>query len=119
MKKTLIIGATPNKDRYAYKAADKLTEAGHQIIPFGIKKGEVFGKTIINEWEDFEEIHTVTMYVGAVRQDAYYDKIISLEPKRVLFNPGTENPDFQTKLIKAGIEVEEACTLVLLSLKNY
>ena len=74
---------------------------------------------VCNEWEDFEDIHTVTMYVGAVRQDAYYDKIISLEPKRVLFNPGTENPDFQTKLIKAGIEVEEACTLVLLSLKNY
>tara|TARA_B110000259_G_scaffold124232_2_gene140698 strand:- start:3191 stop:3550 length:360 start_codon:yes stop_codon:yes gene_type:complete len=119
MKKTLIIGATPNEDRYAYKAAGKLTEAGHQIIPFGIKKGEVFGETIINEWEDFKDIDTVTIYVGAVRQDAYYDKIILLNPNRVLFNPGTENPDFQTKLIKVGIEVEEACTLVLLSLKNY
>lgn len=119
MKKTLIIGASPNEDRYAYKAAEKLTEAGHQIILFGIKKGEVLGKTIINKWEDFEDVDTVTMYVGALRQDVYYDKIISLNPKRVLFNPGTENPDFRTKLINAGIEVEEACTLVLLSLKNY
>lgn len=119
MKKTLIIGASPNEDRYAYKAAEKLTEAGHQIILFGIKKGEVLGKKIINKWEDFEDVDTVTMYVGALRQDVYYDKIISLNPKRVLFNPGTENPDFRTKLINAGIEVEEACTLVLLSLKNY
>jgi len=119
MKRTLIIGATNNSERYAYKAAHKLTEAGHEIVPFGIKKGEVAGVEIINTWEDFEGIDTVTMYVGAARQDEYFDKIISIHPNRVIFNPGTENPIFESKLIAAGIEVEEACTLVLLSVKNY
>lgn len=119
MKKTLIVGATTNQERYAYKAADKLTKAGHEIVPFGIKKGEVFGEQIINKWRDFEGIDTVTMYVGPARQDDYIDKIIELKPKRVLFNPGTENINFQEKLTKAGIEFEEACTLVLLSLNNY
>ncbi len=119
MKKTLIVGATPNQDRYAYKAADKLTAAGHEIVPFGIKKGEVFGQTIINDWQDFQGVDTVTMYVGPARQDEYIDKIIALKPKRVLFNPGTENPVFQEKLTEAGIEFEEACTLVLLSMNAY
>ena len=100
MKKTLIIGATPNEDRYAYKAAGKLIEAGHQIIPFGIKKGEVFGETIINEWEDFKDIDTVTIYVGAVRQDAYYDKIISLNPKSCdLLNQGDIFFHFPLKIV--------------------
>tara|TARA_B100000795_G_scaffold252150_1_gene221483 strand:+ start:2351 stop:2710 length:360 start_codon:yes stop_codon:yes gene_type:complete len=119
MKKTLIIGATNNSERYAYKAAHKLTEAGHEIVPYGIKKGEVAGVKMINEWVSFQDINTVTIYVGAARQDEYFDKIISIKPKRVIFNPGTENSIFESKLIAAGIEVEEACTLVLLSLKSY
>jgi predicted CoA-binding protein len=119
MKKTLIIGATNNADRYAYKAANRLVEAGHEIIPFGIKKGEVAGVDMINVWKQFDDIDTVTMYVGAPRQDEYVDKIISIKPKRVIFNPGTENPVFSAKLEAANIEVEIACTLVLLSLKSY
>lgn len=119
MKKTLIIGATNNSERYAYKAAHKLTEAGHEVVPFGIKKGEVAGVPMINEWKSFEGIDTVTMYVGAARQDEYIDNIISIKPKRVIFNPGTENPVFQSKLEAAGIDFEEACTLVLLSVNSY
>ena len=97
MKKTLIVGATNNSGRYAYKAANRLVEAGHEIVPFGIKKGEVAGVEIGN----------------------YIDKIISIKPKRVIFNPGTENPIFEEQLKGANIEVEIACTLVLLSLKSY
>jgi predicted CoA-binding protein len=119
MKKTLIIGATTNKERYAYKAAQKLTEAGHPIIPFGIKKGIVFEKEIINVWNNFEEVDTVTMYVGPERQNQYFEKIVSIQPKRVIFNPGTENEAFQSILAKANIYFEEACTLVLLSLNEY
>ncbi len=119
MKNTLIIGATTNKERYAYKAAERLTKAGHDIIPFGIKKGVVFGKNIINDWEDFKDIDTVTLYVGPERQIDYIERIISIKPKRVIFNPGTENFEFQSRLNKEGIEFEEACTLVLLSLDKY
>lgn len=119
MKKTLIIGATPNTDRYAYKAAEMLTEAGHEIIPFGIKKGEVFGKSIINDWINFEGVDTVTLYLGAARQNEYFDKIIGINPQRVVFNPGTENPEFYKKLTEAGISYEEACTLVLLRTNQY
>lgn len=119
MKKTLIIGATNNPERYAYKAAHSLKSHGHSIVPFGIKKGEVADETIINEWQAFEGIDTVTMYVGPQRQPEYIDNIISISPKRVLFNPGTENEEAKQKFINAGIEVEEACTLVLLSIGNY
>ena len=119
MKKTLIVGATNNPDRYAYKAANRLVEAGHEIVPFGIKKGVVAGVEMINDWGNFEAIDTVTMYIGASRQGDYIDKIISIKPKRVIFNPGTENPAFEKELIAANIEVQIACTLVMLSLKSY
>ena len=119
MKKTLILGATTNENRYAYKAAEQLTKAGHSIIPFGIKKGAVFGREILNEWETFEEVDTVTLYVGPENQTQYFEKIVSIQPKRVIFNPGTENILFQSVLAKANIYFEEACTLVLLSLNKY
>ena len=119
MKKTLIIGATTNTERYAYKAAKMLTEAGHTIVPFGIKKGEVFGVEIINDWQDFKNIDTVTLYVGPARQERYIDEIISIHPNRVIFNPGTENSEFYNKLNIAGIEYQEACTLVLLRTNQF
>lgn len=119
MKNTLIIGASTNPERYAFKAAERLTNAGHPIVPFGIKKGEVFGQTIINKWEAFKEIDTVTMYIGPKNQDGYFEKLKSIQPKRVIFNPGTENQVLQEQLAAEGILVEEACTLVLLSLNDY
>lgn len=119
MKKTLIIGATTNPERYAFKAAEKLKKFGHEIIPFGIKKGEVAGETIVNQWESFKGVDTVTLYVGPANQSDYIDKIISIQPKRVIFNPGTESKESEDAFNAAGIEVEEACTLVLLSIGNY
>ncbi|OHX68526.1 CoA-binding protein [Flammeovirga pacifica] len=120
MKKTIIIGATPNETRYAYFASQRLVEKGHEIIPLGIKKGQVAnGQEIINDKPIIKDVDTVTMYVGAPRQVDWIDYIISLQPKRVIFNPGTENPEFYLKLEEANIEFEEACTLVMLSANTY
>lgn len=119
MKRTLIVGATTNPARYAYKAAEMLTESSHPIVPIGIKKGVVFGEKIQNNWEQIQGIDTVTLYVGPANQLEYMDAIIAIQPKRVIFNPGTENPDFYAKLESNGIDYEVACTLVLLRTNQY
>ncbi len=119
MKKTLIIGATNNPERYAYKAAERLLAHGHEIELLGIKQEAIFGKIIDTERKQYENLDTVTLYVGPPRQPEYYDYILSLKPKRVIFNPGTENEEFETLLQKNGIEAEEACTLVLLGTGQY
>ncbi len=117
--KTLIIGASNNPDRYSYKAAHKLTENGFEIIPYGVKSGEVAGVKILNDWDPSWDVDTVTMYINSTIQKEYYDRIIALKPRRVIFNPGTENPEFYPILKKHNIMYEEACTLVLLSMKAY
>ena len=115
MKKTLIIGASPNTDRYAYKAAHMLTAKGHPIVNIGIKQGEVAGVKIEKPATPYHDIDTVTLYIGIGLQPNYYNYILDTKPKRVIFNPGTENPAFEEMLEKHGIEPIEACTLVLLS----
>ncbi|ELR69390.1 hypothetical protein C900_05080 [Fulvivirga imtechensis AK7] len=121
MKKTAIIGATTNPARYAYFAAELLTRHGHEIVPIGIKKGEVAGKPILDlrEKPSVDGIDTVTMYIGPQNQPEWYDYILSLQPKRIIFNPGTENLEFQEMANGQGIEIEEACTLVMLRVGNY
>jgi len=116
MKKTVIIGATPNASRYAYLAAGMLTDYKHEIIPLGIKKGSVFGKEIedIRSKPEIKDVDTVTLYIGPQHQPEWYDYILSLKPKRIIFNPGTENEEFETLAENQGIEALEACTLVLL-----
>ena len=115
-RKVLVLGATTNTQRYAYLAAESLTKHGFDIVPVGVRKGEVFGKTIVNEKSLVADIHTVTLYVGPANLAEWEDYIIALKPTRVIFNPGTENPPFEARLKKAQIEVEHACTLVLLNL---
>lgn len=119
--KTLIIGASNNPNRYSYKAAFSLQHAGFEFIPFGVKRGDIIGRKINNDWKDNwrEEVDTVTMYVNPKLQEQYYDQIIALAPRRVIFNPGTENYDFSQRLKAADIESENACTLVLLSINQY
>ncbi|RLD24833.1 MAG: CoA-binding protein [Bacteroidetes bacterium] len=121
MKKTVIVGATPNSARYAYMAAERLTEHQHEIVPVGIKKGKVFGKSIlpIREHPVVDEVHTVTLYLGARHQPEYYDYILGLQPDRIIFNPGTENDEFMAMAEDQGIEVVEGCTLVMLSVGNF
>ena len=119
MKKTLIIGASPDPSRYAYKAAHMLTRFNHEIINVGIKRGEVAGVQIEAPREIYKDIDTITLYIGPDLQPGYYDYILETKPKRVIFNPGTENYEFEKMLDKHNIEPVEACTLVLLSIGQY
>ena len=89
------------------------------MVAIGLREGEVAGVTIDTGMPEYEHIDTVTLYLNAQRQEAYYDYIIGLQPKRVIFNPGTENPEFYKLLQAADVEVDPACTLVLLSTNNY
>lgn len=115
-KKTAILGASPNPNRYAYLAAERLLSKQHAIVPIGIKKGEVLGHEILDlkSKPSVSDIDTVTMYIGPKNQAEWEDYILSLDPKRIIFNPGSENPDFAQKAKQAGIEVLYACTLVML-----
>jgi predicted CoA-binding protein len=119
VKKTLIIGASPNPSRYAYLAANMLKSKGHEIVNVGIKKGEVAGVEIEAPGNIHSDIHTITLYIGPRLQDQYYDYILQTNPKRVVFNPGTENGELESLLRANGIEPVEACTLVLLSTGQY
>lgn len=119
MKKTLIIGATNNPERYAYKAAKRLVENGYPIINIGIKSGEVAGQTIQTPNEIFQDIDTITLYIGHQHQKQYYDYILKTKPNRIIFNPGTENPELEAMAAAKGIQTMEACTLVLLATGQY
>ena len=119
MKKTIIIGATPNADQYAYRAAHMLTAKGHPIVNIGIKQGEVAGVKIEKPGHIYDDIDTITLYIGPALQAGYEDYILQTKPKRVIFNPGTENYQFEKLLDQHGIEPVEACTLVLLSIGQY
>lgn len=118
-KKTLVLGATTNPARYAYLAADRLVAAGHDIVNIGIKTGESAGVEIQRADVVIPDIDTVTLYIGPQRQPEYYDYILETQPKRIIFNPGTENPELETLAKQQGIEVVRACTLVLLSTGQY
>jgi len=119
MRKTLIIGATPDETRYAYKAAQMLRRFQHEIVNVGIKKGEVAGVAIEKPDIIHKDIDTITLYIGPALQANYHEYILKTKPKRVIFNPGTENPALESLLRQHGIETLEACTLVLLSTGQY
>lgn len=114
-KKTLVLGASTNPTRYSYMAVTRLKEKGHEVVPVGIKKGSIDGIDIINHQDLIADIHTITLYIGPGRQNLYYNYVLETKPQRVIFNPGTINPDFMDQLEKSGIEVLDACTLVMLS----
>ncbi|MCF6347657.1 MAG: CoA-binding protein [Flavobacteriaceae bacterium] len=118
-KKTLVLGASLKPDRYSNFAIRRLVEKNHDIVAVGLREGEVGGVKIEIGKPYFKEVDTVTLYLNPKRQIAYYDYIISLKPKRVIFNPGTENMEFVQLLEKNSIEAEVACTLVLLSTNQY
>lgn len=118
-KKTLILGATTNPARYAYLAAHRLVAAGHDIFNIGIKKGASAGVEIRPAGTVLPDIDTVTLYIGPQLQAEYYDYIIETHPKRIIFNPGTENPELEALAKHHGIEVVRACTLVMLSTGQY
>lgn len=118
-KPTVVISASPNADRYSNKATLSLQKHGHTVYPIGIRSGKINDLDIITNKHQIENVDTVTLYVGLDNQPAWIDYIISLNPKRIIFNPGTENPEFEALAESKGIEATEACTLVLLSINQY
>ncbi len=119
-KKTLIVGASENPQRYAFKAAKMLSDFGHDIVLFGKSGGQFNAIEIQKKLPDvIPDLHTITLYINPTHQEALMDKLIALAPKRILFNPGTENPIFAKKAQNAGIQTEDACTLVLLSTDQF
>lgn len=118
-KKTLVVGATEKSGRYANLAAYSLLRHGHDIELVGLKEGQIEGHSIHTDQPVLADIDTVTMYVGPQNQPKLYDYIKSLKPRRVIFNPGAENPEFEKQLQAEGIEPVEACTLVMLSIGTY
>lgn len=120
-KTTLVIGASENPERYSNKAMKMLRSYQHSVLAFGKRKGEVSGVPIETDFSVFKNtpVDTVTLYVNPSNQVKMYQDIIDLNPKRVIFNPGTENDEFQETLTNNHIEFEEACTLVLLRTNQF
>ncbi|MBT4200697.1 MAG: CoA-binding protein [Desulfobacula sp.] len=120
MENVAVIGASPKQERYSNKAIRLLAQYNHNPIPIAPKHKEIEGKKVYQSLEDIpEKIDTVTMYLGQARQEAIINDIVKLDPKRVIFNPGTENKAVYKQLKQADIEVIEACTLVLLKTNQY
>ena len=119
VKKTLVVGGSTNPDRYSNKAIRLLLDYGHPVVSAGLRAGEVEGVTIETNLPKFENVHTVTLYVGPKNQSHYYDYIIGLSPKRIIFNPGTENDEFMEITTRNNIEVIMHCTLVMLGDGSY
>ena len=120
-KITLLVGATTNPARYAFTAASMFAEQGLDFIPIGIKTGEIFGKNILDLRlkPALEDIHTITLYLGPDNQTEWIDYLLSLKPKRIIFNPGAENPELKGLANARGIQTLNACTLVMLSTGQY
>jgi len=118
-KKTLVFGASLKETRYSYLAIQKLLRYKQEVVAYGLKKGSVSGVAIDMELKLYADIDTITLYMNPARQKEYYQYLIGLKPNRILFNPGTENPEFYILLEENDITYEMACTLVLLSTNQY
>ena len=118
-KKTLILGASDNPSRYSYLALQRLRNHGHPVMAIGRKDTKVNDVIIGKEKQQAEDIDTVTLYLNPTHQKEYYDYIISLQPKRIIFNPGTENDELMRLAKQNNIQPIEACTLVMLSTGQY
>ncbi len=118
-KKTLVLGASENKSRYSNLATNNLVGKGHEVVAIGKKQGHINGVEIETEKLPLTGVDTVTLYLNPTNQKQYYDYILSLQPKRVIFNPGAENEELEELLKTKGIKSQEACTLVLLSTGQY
>lgn len=119
LKKTLVLGASDNPARYSFMAINSLVRRGHPVVAVGLTGGEVAGIPISKEPTGFEDVDTITLYLNPKNQEQYYDYILGLNPDRVIFNPGTENPELYRLLRERSIIPEVGCTLVMLSTGQY
>ncbi len=115
MKKTVVIGASEKPDRVSNQVVHRLAEQGMEVIAIGVKEGKIGAIPILTERPAIQDVHTVSLYVGPQNQTGWYDYIVSLNPDRIIFNPGTENDEFENMAKEKGIKTERSCTLVLLS----
>jgi predicted CoA-binding protein len=118
-KLTVVLGASPNPNRYSYLAVSRLTAKGHPVLAIGKREAQIGNTPITKEHPVPADVDTVTLYMNPALQQEYYDYILQLQPKRIIFNPGTENDELATLASSKGIEPVEACTLVLLSTGQY
>lgn len=121
-QKTVVLGASPNPSRVAYMAVEQMAGKGIDVVPVGLRTGNIRGKHILVGTPEIEDVHTVSLYVGPKRQkehDLYSYVLDVLVPTRIIFNPGTENPELMKLAREKGIEVVTACTLVMLSVNSY
>ena len=118
-KKTVVLGASQNPSRYSYLAIQRLRAHQHPVIAIGKREGKIGDQPIIKEHPEMNDIDTVTLYLNPQNQKPYYDYILSLHPKRIIFNPGTENDELAEMAAEKGIQPLEACTLVMLSTGQY
>lgn len=118
-KKTLVLGASANPDRYSYLAVNRLRGNGHPVVAIGKNKAVVADVTVETEKKPIQDIDTVSLYLNPSNQAAYYDYIVSLHPRRIIFNPGAENRELSELAKENGIQPLEACTLVLLATGQY
>jgi len=119
IKKTLVLGASLNPTRYSNIAINRLMSYAVPTVAFGLRQGAVAGVTIDTKLIAYKNIHTLTLYLNPKRQESYYDYILSLKPKRVIFNPGTENANLMALLDTNDISYEIACTLTLLAIDSF
>ncbi|MCB0507442.1 MAG: CoA-binding protein [Chitinophagales bacterium] len=118
-KKTVVIGASPKEDRYSNKAVKMLQVNKHDVVALGFVDALINDIPIEINWKNYDNINTVTLYLNPQRQKEYYNYILSLKPKRIIFNPGTENEELKLLAKKNDISTLEACTLVLLTTGQY
>jgi uncharacterized protein len=118
-KKTLVIGASPNPQRYSFLAVNNLREHHHPVVAIGRRQSKIADVDIVTDKENFKDVDTVTIYLNPANQKEYYDYILSLHPKRIIFNPGAENKELYDLAKANGIDPLEACTLVLLSTNQF
>lgn len=118
-KLTVVLGASPNPGRYSFLAVSRLTAHGHPVVAIGNREANIGETRVIKEHPTLENVDTVTIYLNPKLQESYYDYILQLHPKRIIFNPGAENEALKTLALKNGIQPQEACTLVLLSTGQY
>ena len=112
--KTLVVGVAAGADRYANMAVSRLKSGGHEVVALGINAGEEQGIQILTGTPEIEDVHTISLYINPTRQGPMIDYLLSLKPQRIIFNPGTENPDFMSRAEAQGIEAVHGCTLVML-----
>jgi predicted CoA-binding protein len=119
LKKTLVLGASLNPERYSNLAIHRLHEHNVPVVAVGRRPGTVDGVDILTGMPQLSDIHTITLYLNRINQKPFEEYILQLNPKRIIFNPGAENSEFREKAKAKGIEVEEACTLVKLSIGTF